>query len=75
VPPVQDGAICSSSSRISSSTPRRPSSPTGSAHGVTEAEVEDRGSLDGEHAYPLDGRHSLRDAVTAQGMCQLIEIC
>lgn len=75
VPPVQDGAICSSPSRTSSSAPRRPSSPTGSAYGVTEAEVEDRGSLGGEHAYPLDDGHSLRDTVTTQGTCRLINIC
>ncbi|KUJ06237.1 uncharacterized protein LY89DRAFT_744028 [Mollisia scopiformis] len=66
VPPVQGGAICSSPSRTSSSAPRRPSSPTGSAYGVTEAEVEDRGSLGGEHVYPLDDGHSLRDTVTTQ---------
>jgi hypothetical protein len=30
---------------------------------------------DGEHAYPLDGGHSLRDVVTTQGTCRLINIC
>lgn len=73
--PVQDEAICSSSSRTSSSAQRRPSSPTGSASGVAEAEVEARGSLDEEHAYPLHGGHSLRDAVTTQGTCRLIDVC
>jgi hypothetical protein len=34
---------------------------------MTEVEVEDRGSLDEEHAYPLDGGHSLRDVVATQG--------
>lgn len=29
----------------------------GSAYCVTEAEIEDRGSLDEEHALPLDGGH------------------
>jgi len=66
VPPVQDGAICSSPSRTSRSAPRRPSSPTGSASGAAEAEVEARRGLDEEHAYPSHGGHSLRDAVTTQ---------
>jgi hypothetical protein len=75
VPPVQDGAICSSPSRTSRSAPHRPSSPTGSASGAAEAEVEARGSLDEEHAYPSHGGHSLRDAVTTQGTCRLIDVC
>jgi hypothetical protein len=75
VSPVQDGVIRSSSSRTSSSAPRRSSSPTGSASGVAGAEAEDRGSFDEEHAYPLHGGHCLRDVVATQGTCRLIDIC
>lgn len=46
----------------------------GSASGTAVAEVEDRESLDKEHTYPLHGGHSLRDVVTTQGTCQLIDV-
>jgi hypothetical protein len=75
VPPAQDGATCSSLSHTSSSAPHQLSSLMGSAYSVTMAEVEVRESLDEEHVYPLDGRHSLWDIVTTQGTCRLIDIC
>lgn len=76
VSPVQDGAICSSTSPISITAPSNPISPTVShnahnmvsAHGMTE--VEDHRSLDEENTYLLEGGHSLQDVVTTQGTCQ-----